>query len=204
MQFWRKIFFEWMYFRSPPWDSGIVPPEVVDFVSRHPPGKAIDLGCGTGTNAIYLAKNGWQVVGVDFSRRALSIARRKCKTQGVRVEFIHDDVSKLRKVHGVFDLVLDIGCFHSLTSIQKKSYLNRLQEILSPEGYFLLYGFIERPPNTTSIQPEDIQVIQASMEILNKQIGEDQGRPSAWFLIKKRTHSNTGTLLDDESHFPLS
>ncbi len=189
MKFWRRIFFEWMYFGSPPWDSGVVPPEVTDFVLHHPPGRAIDLGCGTGTNAIYLAKNGWQVVGVDFSWRALSIARRKSKEQGVKVTFIQDDVSKLSKIDDNFDLVLDIGCFHGLTSFQKRNYIRRLQELLAPEGFFLLYGFIERPANTTAIQPEDIHAIGESMEILEKRVGEDSGRVSAWFLIRKKSNS---------------
>jgi|YNPMSStandDraft_1061717.scaffolds.fasta_scaffold02706_2 SAM-dependent methyltransferase len=187
MKFWRRFFFEWMYFRSPPWDSGIVPPEVVNFVSHHPPGRAIDLGCGTGTNVIYLAKQGWQVVGVDFSRKALSMARRKSKSDGVMVNFIHDDVSVLSKVQGPFDLVLDIGCFHSLSPAQKQNYLQRVEELLAPDGYFLLYGFINRPPNTTSIQPEDIQAIQNSLTIVNQQVGEDKGRAAAWFLIRKKT-----------------
>lgn len=186
MKIWRRLFFEWMYFRSPPWDSGIVPPEVVDFVSHHPPGRAIDLGCGTGTNAIYLAKQGWQVVGVDFSGKALSKARRKSKSYGVKVDFIHDDVSVLSKVQGSFDLILDIGCFHSLSPSQKQNYLKRAGELLAPDGYFLLYGFINRPPNTTSIQPEDIQAIQSSLTIVNQQVGEDKGRTATWFVIRKK------------------
>lgn len=175
-----------MYFRTPPWDSGIVPPEVVDFVSHHPPGRAIDLGCGTGTNAIYLAKQGWQVVGVDFSRKALSRARRKSKSYGVKVDFIHDNVSVLSKVQGPYDLALDIGCFHSLSTSQKRNYLQRVGELLAPDGYLLLYGFINRPSNTTSIQPEDIQAIQTSLTIVDQQVGEDKGRAAAWFVIRKQ------------------
>lgn len=186
MKIWRRFFFEWMYFRSPPWDSGVVPPEVVDFISHHSPGRAIDLGCGTGTNALYLAKQGWQVVGVDFSRKALSKARRKSKAYGVKVDFVHDDVSVLNKVHGPFDLILDIGCFHGLPPDQKRNYLQRVGELLASDGYFLLYGFIDRPPNTTSIQPEDIQSIQTFMTIVNQQVGEDKSRAAAWFVIRKK------------------
>ncbi|PWH15864.1 MAG: hypothetical protein DDG59_10775 [Anaerolineae bacterium] len=186
MRFWRRLFFEWIYFQAPPWDSGIVPPEVVEFVSHHPPGRAIDLGCGTGTNAIYLAQNGWQVIGVDFSLRALSIARRKSKRQSVKVDFIHDDVSTLRKVQGKFDLILDIGCFHGLSPKQKHSYLQRIQELLTPNGYFLLYGFLNQPLNAPSIRSEDIQAIQTCMVIVQQQVGEDKGRAAAWFMLQKK------------------
>ncbi|MCS6908806.1 MAG: methyltransferase domain-containing protein [Anaerolineales bacterium] len=189
MGFWRQIFFEWMYFRSPPWDTGLVPPEVITFVAHHSPGRALDLGCGTGTNAIYLAKNGWEVVGVDFSWRALALARHKSKQEGVKVTFLREDVTQLRKVDGSFDLILDIGCFHGLTPSQKQLYLQRVQALLSPEGHFLLYGFIERPRSKPAIHPEDIEAICRSMDMLSQKIGEDNGRPSAWFLIRKKVSS---------------
>ncbi len=57
----RRLAFNFWYFRKPPWDSGISPPELLEFIRTHPAGKAIDLGCGTGTNVITLAKAGWQV-----------------------------------------------------------------------------------------------------------------------------------------------
>ncbi len=193
MKFLRRIFFEWMYFRSPPWDSGIVPPELVDFVAHHPPGKALDLGCGTGTNAIYLAKNGWQVTAVDFSWKALRIAKRKNKAQGTNIKFLHEDVSNLRKVHGVFDLILDIGCFHGLSAQQKQKYLQQLEELLSPDGTYLLYGFIQSPSNKPAIRPEDIQAIQESMVIVNQQLGTDNGRNSIWLLIKKKSSPSNRT-----------
>ncbi len=193
MKFLRRIFFEWMYFRSPPWDSGIVPPELVDFVAHHPPGKALDLGCGTGTNAIYLAKNGWQVTAVDFSWKALRLAKSKNKTQGTNVAFLHEDVSNLRKVRGVFDLILDIGCFHGLSTQQKQKYLQQLIELLSPDGIYLLYGFIQSPSNKPAIRPEDIKAIQESMVIVNQQLGTDNGRNSTWLLIKKKSTSSDRT-----------
>lgn len=185
MKLWRRLFFEWMYFRSPPWDSGIVPPEVVEFVSQHSPGRAIDLGCGTGTNAIYLAKNGWQVVGVDFSRKALWVAKRKSREQGVSVKFVHDDVSKLKKVHGTFDFVLDIGCFHGLSSMQKAGYRQRLDQLLVSNGHYLLYGFVQNPNGRPSIQPEDIHLFQIFMELLNQKMGDDKGRLAVWYLFRK-------------------
>ena len=63
-----------------PWDTGVRPPELVAVVEgpdRLPPGKALDLGSGTGTNAIYLAQHGWDVTAIDFTPRPVRAARRK-------------------------------------------------------------------------------------------------------------------------------
>ena len=67
--------FEWRYWRgTTPWDTNITPPEVKEFIAAAPPGKALDLGCGTGTNAITLAQHGWQATGVDFAPKAIRTA----------------------------------------------------------------------------------------------------------------------------------
>ena len=70
---------------QPPWDTEITPPEVVELVEGEgpSPGRALDLGCGTGTNCVYLARHGWEVVGVDFSVLAIRPARRKARRAGV-------------------------------------------------------------------------------------------------------------------------
>ncbi|NJL93940.1 MAG: methyltransferase domain-containing protein [Anaerolineae bacterium] len=76
----RRGFFWMRYLRGKtPWDTNITPPEVVRLVAegRTPPGRALDLGCGTGTNALYLARQGWQADGVDFIGQAVRAARRK-------------------------------------------------------------------------------------------------------------------------------
>src|SRR2546430_1172357 len=89
----RRLWFGLWYWmpRRPPWDTGITPPEVERFVASHPPGRAIDLGCGTGTNAVYLARHGWSAVGVDFAGRAIAKARRRTRDAGApRTFFVWD------------------------------------------------------------------------------------------------------------------
>jgi len=63
----RRLLFELRYLREKtPWDTGISPPELLKYLAESSPGHALDLGCGTGTNAITITKHGWQVVGVDL------------------------------------------------------------------------------------------------------------------------------------------
>ena len=73
----RRFLFHYWYFRQPPWDTGISPPELLEFIQNHRAGRAIDIGCGTGTNVITLAQAGWDVTGVDFAPRAIKLAQQK-------------------------------------------------------------------------------------------------------------------------------
>ncbi len=78
----RRLEFDLWYLFRPPWDSGISPPELFEFMAGHAPGRAIDLGCGTGTNVVTLATHGWQVIGLDFSPRAVRIAATQDPRRG--------------------------------------------------------------------------------------------------------------------------
>ncbi len=129
------------YLSRPPWDSGISPPELLDFIAERSAGRAIDLGCGTGTNLVTLARQGWQVTGVDAAFFAIAQARRKARQAQVKVALRVGDVVQLRGVRGPFDLALDMGCFHNLGERQG-AYLERLDEILAPNGFWLLYAHL--------------------------------------------------------------
>lgn len=139
----RLIFNLW-YLSSPPWDTGISPPELVEFIQSHPPGKALDLGCGTGTNAITLAQTGWQVTGIDFANRAIRLGILKAKQAGVQVDLRVGNVTDIHIISGTFDLVLDIGCFHSLSDQSKQDYVNNLGHLLTENGCFLSYAFLKK------------------------------------------------------------
>src|SRR5260370_14518015 len=79
-------------------DTGVSPPELVSVVEgpgKLEPGKALDLGCGTGTNSIYLARHGWETTGVDFVPRAIAQARRKAAAAGASPRFLVGDVTRL-------------------------------------------------------------------------------------------------------------
>src|SRR6266480_276486 len=82
-----------------PWDSGIPPPEliaVIEGARRLPPGRALDLGCGTGTTAVYMASHGWQMTGVDFVPKAIRVARAKASVAGLPVVFLRRDLLAVR------------------------------------------------------------------------------------------------------------
>ena len=183
----RLTFNLWYYF-NPPWDSGISPPELLNFIRENQPGSAIDIGCGTGTNVITLAGAGWNVTGVDFAPRAIKIARRKIKKTGKQAELYVRDATNLEGITGPFDLALDMGCFHSLGD-KKADYLSELDRILALGGHWLMYGFFNLSADQTrnGLAEADLDMITASLTRLWRQDGFDKReRPSAWFLYQKQ------------------
>jgi SAM-dependent methyltransferase len=189
MNFLRRLTFHLWYLYRPPWDSGIVAPEVVAYIQTHRPGRALDLGCGSGTSSLALANAGWRVTGVDFVPRAIRIAKRKAKIINASVNFIVTDV--IRLPHYLFanfyDLVLDIGCFHGLAAEQKQKYLDNLETLLAPNGTWLLYGFFKPSENPSpGLLEADIEGVQQRLNLVKRQDGMNmKARPSAWFWFEK-------------------
>ncbi len=187
MNIFRKLFYNFMYLTNPPWDTGITPPELVSFVESYPPGKALDLGCGTGTNAIYMAQKGWEVSGVDFVGRAIRTARRKARQAGVQVKFYLDDVTRLKGITGPFNLILDIGCFHNLQGREKITYIQNLERLLDTGGTFLIYGFIQTDlEQKDGLSKDDLEAFSRFMQLEWRQDGTERGiRASAWLRYRR-------------------
>lgn len=185
MNWLRRVRFNLWYFRRPPWDSGISPPELLDFISSHAPGRAIDLGCGTGTNVLALAQNGWQVTGVDFAPRAIKLARRKLRAANVHADLRLGDVTELGDVAGPFDLALDLGCYHGVRD--RTAYLTQLKRVLAPGGSWLMYGIFGSARFRSGLQESDIALVRSQgYRLLWRKDGMDRReRPSAWFLFQK-------------------
>lgn len=187
----RLIFNLWYYF-NPPWDTGITPPEVVEAVegpNALMPGRALDLGCGTGTNSLYLARHGWQVVGVDLAATAIRQARRKAKKAGLSVEFHTADVTRLDFLQPPFDLALDIGCFHALDAEGWTRYRDQLGRLLGPGARFMLYAFGPRRGRLMDmgITPDEVRrLFEPDFEVLRVDGGTDPSGPSAaWYWLER-------------------
>jgi SAM-dependent methyltransferase len=189
MSFLNRIAFNLWYFRCPPWDSGITPPELLDFLKGRSAGCVIDLGCGTGTNVITLAHLGWQVTGVDFASRAIGQARKKAKQAGVSVDLRIGDVTRLDDIDGPFSFVLDLGCFHGLTEKERGDYLRQIDRILTPGGTWFMYAFLRlrQEVSPPGLSPVDLDRLSACFALRSRTDGFERGsRPSAYFIFEKQ------------------
>jgi len=191
MNLFRKLFFQLFYLRKPPWDTNQTPPEVYEYMGSNTPGRALDLGCGTGTNVITLAQAGWQAAGVDFVPKAIRAARRKARQAGVDVDFYVGDVTRLEEISGVFDLILDIGCFHGLDLAGRLSYRDQIKRLIAPGGAYMLYIFF-RPERRDSFltgshaTEADLESFSEFMSLEKRENGINRGiLPSAWLTYRK-------------------
>ncbi|MGH2515222.1 MAG: class I SAM-dependent methyltransferase [Ktedonobacterales bacterium] len=195
----HRVRFMWMYQRGrTPWDSGISPPELVEAVegpNALAPGRALDLGCGTGTNSLYLARHGWRATGVDFV--AAAIARANARLQAAdsvagEVRFLRGDVTKLEGL-GLgqpFDLLFDLGCFHGLPLDRRPAYAEGIARYAAPGARYLLYAFL--PATATArpagISPDGVRALFAPAFAVEREVhGSDpRARASAWYWLRRQ------------------
>ncbi len=129
-----------------PWDTGQVPPELSGLIEGPgalTAGRALDVGCGTGTHAVYLASNGWQVTALDAVPRPLARARARADAAGVSVDWILADVARIERL-GLdpgFTLVFDRGCFHGLDDAQRAAYSAAVTDLAGPGATLLMMAF---------------------------------------------------------------
>jgi SAM-dependent methyltransferase len=128
-----------------PWRHEEISPQLCDLVQSISPGRALDIGCGTGTEAIWLAQHGFEVVGIDITPKAIFEARRRAEAAGAHVELHVADASKLDGlVKGPFSLIVDIGCMHSVPDAVRDGLARACTELAAPGADYLLQAFAPR------------------------------------------------------------
>ncbi|WP_026696057.1 class I SAM-dependent methyltransferase [Peribacillus kribbensis] len=106
------------------------------------PGHALDLGCGPGRNAVFLAEAGWQVTAADTSVKALEWGRERAQERGLAVNFVNQNIFHVEVDPHSFDLVYDSGCFHHIPPHRRLDYLQLVNRAVKPGGYFALTCFV--------------------------------------------------------------
>jgi SAM-dependent methyltransferase len=133
-----------MAFAVAPWDIGAPQPAVVRLVEAGAfRGEVLDVGCGLGENAIYLASQGLRVTGVDGAETALRTARERAAERGVAVTFVHTDVTTFDGVEQRFDTVLDSALYHCLDGDQRGAYAAALWRVTNPGASLHLLCFAD-------------------------------------------------------------
>ncbi|MCP4001514.1 MAG: class I SAM-dependent methyltransferase [Gammaproteobacteria bacterium] len=127
-----------------PWYE-VDPPELLvkALDQRESAGTALDIGCGAGTNSIYMAERGYQVTAIDFMPQAITMLTKQIAVSDLAIEAVQADVGKWTTKH-TFDVILDIGCLHTPGTIAIDAYKAQLLNWLAPGGDFILVHFGRR------------------------------------------------------------
>jgi cyclopropane fatty-acyl-phospholipid synthase-like methyltransferase len=189
-----SLFWDLLYlFKKTPWDTGITPPEIVSMIEsgKVPIGRALDLGCGAGTNAITLAQRGFSVTAIDVSRRAIALAKRKTRSAQLadRVRLERGDVVAMQKwvSHNSIDFAYDIGCFHNLKPAARQRYVAALTGVLKPGAFYMLYAFEPQADRAGVAMNEIAALFDPAYQLDTMRRGSDRnGRGSAWYTLVKR------------------
>lgn len=105
---------------------------------RFNPKRVLELGCGSGRDAIFMAQKGCDVTAVDISPIAIEIATKRAEMKGVKCSFVVNNIFDLKLKKKSFDLILDNGCFHHVPFLLHGSYVKMILELLIARGYFYL------------------------------------------------------------------
>lgn len=132
-----------------PWNIETPPDALVELVEngKVKPCQTIDLGCGAGNYAIYLASIGFDVTGVDISPRAIEIAKENAKKKGAKSDFLVADVlGDLEEVKRTFDFAYDWELLHHIFPEKREEYVKNVYRLLNPGGKYLSVCFSEKDP----------------------------------------------------------
>ena len=185
-----------------PWDIGQPQPAVVRLASEGGfAGAVIDVGCGTGENALHVASLGLPVLGVDVAETALAIAREKArgraKDRGIEIEFAAADAFQLESLERTFQTVLDCGLFHTFDGEERTRYVASLAAVTEHDGTLYVLCFSDGGPDTGPhpVSQEELRaafnpshgwdVVAIEPDRLQTRY-HDRGAP-AWFATIKRT-----------------
>ncbi len=142
-------FFNAVYEGTPPWDIGHPQREFVQLEEADEiKGSVLDVGCGTGENALYLASRGHEVWGVDFTPRAIEKARDKAVEHHLNVTFLVGDALQLGSLGRDFDTVIDSGLFHTLSDEERPLFASSLADVLRRGGMYFMLCFSELEPGS--------------------------------------------------------
>lgn len=156
-------------------------------------GRMLDLGTGPGTQAMQLARRGFEVTATDISEAAIRLAREKAEAQELDLTWMQDDILDTRLTRQ-FDLIFDRGCFHVLPPERRQDYVSIVRGLLKPGGYLFLKCFSHLQPGEQGpfrFTPDQVrEVFGSRLNVLSIKETVYQGTldplPQALFCIMQR------------------
>ena len=150
-----------------PWDSGVPSQHLISFLAegKVKSGRVLELGCGTGTNAIHLAKLGFEVTAVDLSKVALERAREKAAQAKVAINFVEADVTAMPNLGRPFPFVFDRGTYHIVRKVNISGFQKMLANMVAASGFYLVLAGNANTLDSTDQGPPTVRAGEIVSEI---------------------------------------
>ncbi len=126
-----------------PWDKHEVPTPLIELVETLPAARMLDVGCGTGSDAIYCARHGWDVTGIDAVSVPIRRARRNARAAGADVHFLQADIARIApaELGSNYTLLQDIGCFAGLNDTDRHRAAATMTDVAATGARLLMFAF---------------------------------------------------------------
>jgi len=133
--------------------------DVVEGPEALEPARALDLGCGGGRNTRYLARHGWDAIGIDMLTAAIDTARSEAVGPAATARFLQGDVTRLEDldIGDDYRLINDSGCYYGLADNQRDAYAAGVTRVAAPGALLLMAGFTKIPGIIPGISEEDLR-----------------------------------------------
>jgi cyclopropane fatty-acyl-phospholipid synthase-like methyltransferase len=196
-----KEMFQSMYAGQAPWDIGKPQPGFTAAADQIT-GSLLDAGCGTGDHAIFFARRGCRVTGIDFVEEAIARAKKKAEGQTLPVTFLVRNALEMKGWSERFDNAIDSGLFHVFSDQDRQRYVEGLAAVLPSGGRLFLMCFSDEEPGTQGPRRvskrelhdafahgwvvESIQASRFEVSPNMKEFTFSEGGPKAWFAVIRR------------------
>ncbi|MGC2289518.1 MAG: class I SAM-dependent methyltransferase [Thermoplasmata archaeon] len=205
---WAKLYATTPYNRLP-WYSPRPGPWLVEAVSQswvRPPGPILDIGCGAGSNALWLSRHGFRVTGLDLAPGAIAVAQRRASRMKSSAVFAQGSILSVPYRDAAFGSALDSGCFHSLPIVDRTRYANEVARLVRPTGSLLITWIAREetgeygPPHRPSL--EEVASVLEPFFVFERTEFAEKRSPRAWTARGHRLSRYTALLTRRRSAQP--
>jgi SAM-dependent methyltransferase len=181
--------------KDTPWDSGQPSRELQRILAEYPiaPCPTLEIGCGTGTNAVFLAERGFRVTALDLSPLAIEQARQRAKRASADVNFLVADLLKPPSIGRTFEFVFDRGVYHAVRRAGLDGFLRTLAGLTAPGSLYLVLAGNANDPEDPEIGPPRVHAHELCAEL-----------GTLFDLIQLREFRFDGVVIDGKTVQPLA
>ena len=168
------------------WSDVHTPVELKELIKIHKPESSLELGCGLGRLSSFMANQGINATGVDFSSAAIKKAKKRIIYNKFKPTFVVGDVTCLDMFTEQFDISFDVGCFHCLYEKEQQKYVSEIARLLKPGGIHLLWA-LDSTPSDLKFSPEYISnIFGKEFQLINSTFSRRRIIASHWYWLMRQ------------------